>query len=124
MIELETRHLGTIRLHNKSVLILRAGSPRTAFVNEEYEVIVVVAGIDRSLDLNLRIPTVLIVEAGIRTRVSATGPQAAQSKAIFIAGLENEVTGIPTQDTGRCVAGGGRDFDLGALSVLKKVIVE
>ncbi len=75
MIEILLDNGTTIPLHEKSLLILPAGSSTNHIINNEddYDVIMIIAGIDRTVNIELHQPAIIIVEAGIRTVVNVTG---------------------------------------------------
>jgi hypothetical protein len=124
MIEIDSPELGRIPLHGKAMIVFPAGCSTTAFTNTDYDIILIVAGIDRTLDLNLVHPAIIIVEAGIRTTVQAHGPGAANSSVLFIAGLENAVHGVHTQGRGRVTIAGHHDFDIGSISSFDRIEIQ
>ena len=121
MIEIQSNKIGRISLHGKKMIVFPAGCRTTTFINDDYDVLLIVAGIDRTMDITLNREATIIVEAGIRTEINTHGPAAHQSTAIFIAGIDNKVNGVPNQDKGRIVGGGDRDFDIGAISSFEKI---
>lgn len=124
MIEIKLDNGTTIPLNGKSLLILPAGSRTNHFVNNEddYDVIMITAGIDRTVNIELHQPAIIIVEAGIRTVVNVTGGMALPiSQAVLIAGLENTVNGLTTQNRGRIISAHRKEFDLGSISSFDKI---
>jgi len=121
MIEIESPQLGRIPLHGKTMIVFPAGCAINTFTNTDYDVILIVAGIDRTLDLNLVHPAIIIVEAGIRTTVHAHGQGAVNSSVVFIAGLENTVHGINAQGRGRVTIAGHQEFDIGSISSFERI---
>ena len=62
-----------------------------------YDIIMIIAGIDRTVNIELLKPTIIVVDAGIRTTVNVKGGLAlANSQAVLIAGLDNKVNGLAT----------------------------
>ncbi|MEI8110211.1 MAG: hypothetical protein WCH59_04400 [Chitinophagia bacterium] len=124
MIEIQLDNGTTIPLHGKSVLILPAGSRINNIINNEddYDVIMIIAGIDRTVNIELHQPAIIIVEAGIRTIVNVTGGMALPiSQAVLIAGLDNTVNGLATQNRGRIISAHRNEFDLGAIATFDKI---
>ena len=124
MTEIQLDNGTTIPLHEKSLLILPAGSWTNHIINNEgdYDVIIIIAGIDRTVNIELHQPAIIIVEAGIRTVVNVTGGMALPiSQAVIIAGLDNTVNGLATQNRGRIISAHRKEFDLGAISDFDKI---
>ena len=124
MIEIQLDNGTTIPLHGKSVLILPAGSRINNIINNEddYDVIMIIAGIDRTVNIELHQPAIIIVEAGIRTIVNVTGGMALPiSQAVLIAGLDNTVNGLASQNRGRIISAHRNEFDLGAIATFDKI---
>jgi hypothetical protein len=124
MIEIQLDNGTTIPLHGKSLLILPAGSRSNNIINNEddYDVIMIIAGIGRTVNIELHQPAIIIVEAGIRTIVNVTGGMALPiSQAILIAGIDNIINGLTTQNRGRIISAHREDFDLGAIASFEKI---
>ena len=124
MIEIKLDNGTTIPLQGKSLLILPAGSRTNNIINNEddYDVIMIIAGIDRAVNIELHQPAIIIVEAGIRTIVNVTGGMALPiSQAVLIAGLDNTVNGLATQNRGRIISAHRNEFDLGAIATFDKI---
>ena len=124
MIEIQLDNGTTIPLRGKSLLILPAGSRTNNIINNEndYDVILIIAGIDRTVNIELHQPAIIIVEAGIRTVVNVTGGMALPiSQAVLIAGLDNTVSGLTTQNRGRIISAHRDEFDLGAIATFDKI---
>jgi|GEM_PF-1417766 len=124
MLEIQLDNGTTIPLHGKSLLILPAGSRTNHIINNEddYDVIMIIAGIDRTVNIELHQPAIIIVEAGIRTKVNVTGGMALPiSQAVLIAGLDNIVNGLTTQNRGRIISAHKDEFDLGAIASFDKI---
>jgi len=124
MIEIQLDNGTTIPLHGKSLLMLPAGSRTNNIINNEddYDVIMIIAGIDRTVNIELHQPAIIIVEAGIRTIVNVTGGMALPiSQAILIAGIDNIINGLTTQNRGRIISAHREDFDLGAIASFEKI---
>lgn len=127
MIEIQLDNGTTIPLHGKSLLILPAGSRTNHIINNQgdYDVIMIVAGIDRTVNIELHQPAIVIVEAGIRTIVNVTGGMALPiSQAVLIAGLNNTVNGLTTQNRGRILSVNREEFDLGAIASFENIIIK
>jgi len=124
MLEIQLDNGTTIPLHGKSLLILPAGSTTNHIINNEddYDVIMIIAGIDRTVNIELHQPAIIIVEAGIRTKVNVTGGMALPiSQVVLIAGLDNIVNGLTTQNRGRIISAHRDEFDLGAIASFDKI---
>ena len=124
MLEIQLDNGTTIPLHGKSLLILPAGSRTNHIINNEddYDVIMIIAGIDRTVNIELHQPAIIIVEAGIRTKVNVTGGMALPiSQAVLIAGLDNIVNGLTIQNRGRIISAHKDEFDLGAIASFDKI---
>lgn len=121
MLEIQSDDLGRIPLHGKSMIVFPAGCRTTSYQNDDYDIILLVAGIDRGMNIQLNRKTILIVEAGIRTTVNAQGPAANYSSVLFIAGLENQVHGVPNQSRGKVLDAGHHEFDIGSISQFEKI---
>lgn len=124
MIEIQLDNGTTISLHGKSLLLLPAGSRTNHIINNEddYDVIMIIAGIDRTVDIELHQPAIIIVAAGIRTVVNVTGGMALPiSQAVLIAGVDNTVNGLATQNRGRIISAHRDEFDLGAIATFDKI---
>lgn len=125
MLEIQSDTLGCIPLHGKSMIVFPAGSRTTTYQNDDYDIILIVAGIDRAMDIQLNREAILIVVAGIRTIVNAHGPAANSSSVLFIAGLKNQVNGVQNQGRGKIlVAGGHHEFDIGVISQFEKIEIQ
>lgn len=125
MIEIQLNEGTTIPLQGKSLLVLPAGSRTTHIINnkDDYDLIMIIAGIDRTVNIELHKKTIIIVEAGIRTVVNVIGEEIVLtiSEAILIAGLDNKVNGLMTQNRGRIISAHKEEFDLGAISNFNKI---
>jgi hypothetical protein len=121
MLEIQSEDPGRIPLHGKSMIVFPAGCRTTTYQNNDYDIILIVAGIDRTMNIQLNRETILIVEAGIRTTVNTHGPAAGNSSALFIAGLENQVHGVPNQGRGKVTVAGHHEFDIGSVSQFEKI---
>ena len=124
MIEIQLDNGTLIPLHGKSLLMLPSESRTNDITNNEddYDVIMVIAGIDRTVNIKLHQPAIIIVNAGIRTIVNVTGGMALPiSQAIFIGGLDNIVNGLKTQNHGRIISEHREEIDLGALASFDKI---
>jgi len=126
MIKIDLFDGSRVPLNGKSLLILPAGSSVDSVVNKEddYDVILIVGGQDRTIDIELRQPAIIVVDGGIRTTVNVSGGMALPiSKAVFIGGAGNAVNGLTNQCAGLVVAENGQSFDLSAIASLSKVVI-
>jgi len=74
------------------------------------------------VNIELHQPAIIIVEAGIRTKVNVTGGMALPiSQVVLIAGLDNIVNGLTTQNRGRIISAHKDEFDLGAIASFDKI---
>ncbi len=113
-----------IPLASKSLFILPAGSKTDDIVNNKdgYDIIMIIAGIDRTVNMELLKPTIIVLDAGIRTTVNVKGGLAlANSQAVLIGGLDNKVNGLATQNYGRIISSNGEEFDLGLIASFEKI---
>jgi hypothetical protein len=124
MIEIDSPELGRIPLHGKAMIVFPAGCATPSYTNTDYDIILIVAGIDRSLTLNLVHPAIIIVEAGIRTTVQVHGLGVANSSVLFIAGLDNAVHGVQSQGRGRITIAGHHEFDIGSISSFQRIEIQ
>ena len=124
MIEIQLDNGTIIPLHGKSLLILPAGSRTNHVINnqDDYDVIMIIAGIDWTVNIELHQPAIIIVDAGIRTVVNVTSGMALPiSQAVLIAGIDNTVNGLTTQNRGRIISAHRDEFDLGAIGTFDKI---
>jgi len=127
MIKIKIYNGTIISLHKKSLLILPADSRTNHIINNEddYDVIMIIAGIDRTVNIELHQPAIIIVEAGIKTTVNVTGGMALPlSQAVFITGIDNVVNGLTNQNRGRIISAHRDEFDLGSISDFDKIIIK
>lgn len=124
MIEIQLDNGIVIPLQGKSILLLPPSSRTNHVVNNEddYDVIIIVAGIDRTINIELHQPAIIIVESGVRNVVNVTGGMALPiSQAVFISGNENIVNGLSNQNKGQIISTPSRDFNLAAIATFKKI---
>jgi hypothetical protein len=124
MLEIQLDNGTTLPLHSKSLLILPASNRTKHIINNEddYDVIMVIAGIDRTINIELNQPAIIIVKAGIRTVVNVTGEMALPiSQAVLIAGIDSTVNGLTTQNRGRIISAHRDEFDLGSIACFDKI---
>jgi hypothetical protein len=124
MLEIQLDNGTTLPLHGKSLLILPASNRTKHIINnkDDYDVIMVIAGIDRTINIELNQPAIIIVKAGIRTVVNVTGEMALPiSQAVLIAGIDNTVNGLTTQNRGRIISAHRDEFDLGSIACFDKI---
>jgi hypothetical protein len=123
MIEIRLDNNEVVELIRKNILLLPPGSRQDQYVNDNYDVIMVIAGVDRKLNLILNRKSILIVEAGVRTSIIVEGPQAENSQVVFIAGVNNSVEGIPRQNRGRIYNMKNEEFDLAAIANFEQITI-
>jgi hypothetical protein len=124
MLEIQLDNGTILPLHGKSLLILPAGNRTKHIINNEddYDVIMVIAGIDRTINIELNQPAIIIVKAGIRTVVNVTGEMVLPiSQAVLIAGIDNTVNGLTTQNRGRIISAHRDEFDLDSIACFDKI---
>lgn len=121
MIEIRLDNNEVIELYRKGILLLPPGCLKDHYVNNDYDIIMVIAGVDRKLNLLLNRKTILIVEAGVRTSIIVDGAEAENSQVVFIAGVNNSVKGIPSQNRGRIYNMRDEEFDLAAVANFKQI---
>ena len=124
MLSIELDHGDIIPLHGKSLLILPPSSQTDHIVNEEddYDIIMIIAGIRRIVNIHLHQPAVIILEAGIENIINVSGGMGLPgSQAVLIAGLDNTVNGLETQSRGRLISSHREEFDLGEIAVFRRI---
>jgi len=115
MIEIRLDNNEKIELTRKSILLMPPGSRQDHYVNEIYDVIMIIAGVDRNLNLILNRKSILIIEAGVRTSEN--------SQVVFIAGVNNSVKGITRQNRGRIYNIKDEEFDLAAVANFEQITI-
>ncbi len=123
MIEIRLDNNEVVETIRKSILFLPPGSRQDQYINDNYDVIMVIAGVDRKLNLILNRKSILIVEAGVRTSIIVEGAQAENSQVVFIAGVNNSVKGIPRQNRGRIYNMKDEEFDLAAVANFEQITI-
>lgn len=123
MIEIRLDNNEKIELTRKSILLMPPGSRQDHYVNEIYDVIMIIAGVDRNLNLILNRKSILIIEAGVRTSIIIEGTQAENSQVVFIAGVNNSVKGITRQNRGRIYNIKDEEFDLAAVANFEQITI-
>ncbi len=123
MIEIRLDNNEVVETIRKSILLLPPGSRQDQYINDNYDVIMVIAGVDRKLNLILNRKSILIVEAGVRTSIIVEGAQAENSQVVFIAGVNNSVKGIPRQNRGRIYNMKDEEFDLAAVANFEQITI-
>lgn len=123
MIEIRLDNNEVINLYQKSVLLLPPGCRKDHYVNDDYDIIMVIAGVDRKLNLILNRKSILIVEAGVRTSIIVEGVEAKNSQVVFITGVSNSVKGIPSQNRGRIYNMRDEEFDLAAVANFEQITI-
>lgn len=124
MLEISLDNKTTISLRRKSLLLLPSNSPTNHIVNKEgdYDVIMIIGGMDRIVNIELNQPAIIIVEGGTRTVVNVTGGMALPlSQAVLIGGDENTVNGLTTQNHGRIISAREEELDFEAIASFKKI---
>ena len=53
MLEIQSDALGRIPLHGRSMIVFPAGCRNTTCQNDDYDIILIVAGINRTIDIQL-----------------------------------------------------------------------
>ncbi|AFU69511.1 hypothetical protein P700755_002785 [Psychroflexus torquis ATCC 700755] len=82
----------------------------------------IIAGIESTINIELNKPAIIIVKAGIRTVINVTGEMALPiSQAVLIAGIDNTVNGLTTQNRGRIISAHRDEFDLGSIACFDKI---
>jgi hypothetical protein len=126
MLEIILENESRIPIFGKSLLIISASSLNCSIMNNEddYDIIVISGGIDRTVNVELHQPAIIIIEGGIRTTINVTGGMALPiSQAVFVGGIDNVVNGIANQNKGKITMINGETFIFGALSVFKKISI-
>jgi len=123
MIEIRLDNKEILELNRKRILLLPPGSRQDHYINNDYDVIMVIAGVDRKFHLILNKPTILIVEAGVRTSINVEGTQAEISQVVFLAGVNNTVNGISRQNRGKIYTMRDEEYDLGAIANFEQVTI-
>ena len=124
MLEIKLNNGTVIPLRRKSILMLPAQNNITEFTNKEddYEVIMIIGGVDRNVNIELSQPAIIIIDSGTRTTVNVTGGMALPlSQVVFINGVDNILNGLTTQNKGRIISAHKVDFDLGAVACFEKI---
>ncbi len=124
MLEIRLDNKESIRLSRKKLLVLPAGSQANNFANNDNDIILVIAGVDRNLNIEINRATILIVEAGVRTTINTTGTQTINSQVVFIAGVSNKVIGITKQNKGQIFNMRDEQFDLSAISDFEQITIK
>lgn len=127
MLEIKLENGKRIPLNGKSLLVLPAGSNTENIINNEddYDVIMISAGTDRTVNIELHQPAIIIVEAGSNNVVNVTGGLALPiSQAVLIDGVDNKVNGLETQNRGQIISKHRNDFDLGTIASFGKIEIK
>jgi len=107
MLEIKLDNRTSIPLRGKSLLILPMVSRSRNVINngrDNYDAIMIVAGVDRTVNIHLDRTAIIIIETGGRTTVNVTGTTALNtSQVVFIAEVDNKVNGLLTQNIDRTV---------------------
>jgi hypothetical protein len=113
-----------IHLEGKSLLILSASSQTDTIINQEgdYDVIYIDAGIDRTINIELRQPAIILVNAGIRNTINVTGGMAIPiSQVILIGGTSQNINGLINQYRGRLISNNGETLDLSVITCFSNI---
>jgi hypothetical protein len=125
MLEIQLEDGTILPLHGKSLLVLPPGSRQTNVVTDqrnEWDVILIVGGVDRTLNIELHSPAIIVLYAGVRTEVNVNGGMALPiSQVVFVHGVDNVVNGIATQNRGRIVQAHNQEFDLSAIGDFSRI---
>jgi hypothetical protein len=105
--------------------VLPPGSRQTNVVTDqdnEWDVILIVGGVDRKLNIELHVPAIIVLYAGVRTEVNVSGGMALPiSQVVFVAGVDNVVNGIATQNKGRIIQTHNEEFDLSTIGDFSRI---
>ena len=125
MLEIKLDNRTSIPLRGKSLLILPPGSRSRNVVNngrDNYDAIMIVAGVDRTVNIHLDRTAILIIETGGRTTVNVTGTTALNtSQVVFIAEVDNKVNGLLTQNRGKIISARREEFDLASITDFERI---
>ncbi len=124
MIEIHLENGKIIPLYRKSILILSSGFKNSHIINNEdnYDVIMIIAGIDRKVNIELHQPAIVILEGCIRTVVNVTGGMALPiSQAVINGGMNNTINGLAKQNNGRLITSLGEKIDLTEIATFDKI---
>ena len=114
-----------IPLHGKSLLVLPAGSQQNSIITDgrnDWDIIMIVGGVNRIVNLELHAPAIVIVYLGVKTTVNVTGGMALPlSQAVFVAGVDNIVNGVANHHKGRIMLRSGEEFHLSAISEFLRI---
>lgn len=126
MLEIKLESGKRIPLNLKSLLILPADSSVDDIINQEddYHVILIVGGNNKTVNIKLSQPAIIILEGGTNNVVNVAGGMALPiSQAVLIGGVDNTVKGLETQNPGRIISRSGNEFDLAAISIFENIEV-
>lgn len=124
MLEIKLENGERIPLNLKSLLILPADSSADDIFNQQddYHVILIAGGNNRTVNIKLSQPAIIILEGGTNNVVNVTGGMALPiSQAVLIGGVDNTVNGLEVQNPGRIISRNGNEFDLGAISIFENI---
>ena len=116
-----------IFLKNKSLLLIDNNSTTISIVNDEddYEIICFCECIDRTFDVRLNQPAIIVLENCVRTKIAVSaGMAGGLSQAITIGGKDNTIEGLEKQNTGEFISGKAGGFNLSTLTAFKKIILD
>src|ERR1039457_4165927 len=103
MLEIQLDNGRILDLHGKSLLILDRGSIINKIINNEddFNIILITGVTDRTFDIEVHQPVIIVVEACKRTTVKVTGGMGLLlSEAVFIDGIENKSNGLERENRG------------------------
>ena len=125
MLEIKLDNRTSIPLRGKSLLILPMVSRSRNVINngrDNYDAIMIVAGVDRTVNIHLDRTAIIIIETGGRTTVNVTGTTALNtSQVVFIAEVDNKVNGLLTQNIGKIISARREEFDLALITDFERI---
>jgi len=89
------------------------------------EILYVIAGVDRYLTFELTKETIVVLEAGVNTKImTKCTTNGKKSKVVFIAGVNNSVEGLENQHRGKFTDMRGNEVCLSSLVDFKDIRIE
>jgi len=127
MIHIQLDNRKKIYLRDTKILILKSDGKANNIINneDEYDVIVVSGGNNRTVNIKLYQPAVIVVENGSNNTVNITGGMALPiSQAILIGGQDNKVNGLKNINVGEIIARQCQNFSFELLAMFRSVDVD
>ena len=126
MLEIQLDNGRILDLHGKSLLILHRGSIINKIINNEddFNIILITGVTDRTFDIEVHQPVIIVVEACKRTTVKVTGGMGLLlSEAVFINGNGNKIKGLKKakQNKGKILSAHREKFNLGEIADFSKI---